>query len=163
MEHNNRMKKIQLTSGDYAIIDDELYDELSKITWMLGNRGYAYMKKYLGKIDGKYKYKTILMHRYIMGVKTGKQLDHINGNRLDNRCSNLRFCNQKENMANSRKPSTNTSGYKGVTWDRQRSKWVAYIYRGKSINLGGFTTKEEAHLAYIDAAKRYSGKFARWE
>lgn len=157
------MKKLRLTNGKYTLVDDAQYGELSQYTWMLNNSGYAYRKDYLGKIEGKYRYKTVLIHRHIMGATSGKQIDHINGNRLDNRRSNLRFCSQKDNMANSRKPSTNTSGYKGVSWDKQRNKWVAYIYREKSINLGGFGTVEEAHLAYIDAAKKHSGEFARWE
>lgn len=155
------MKYIILTSGNKVKVDDFKYNECLSYTWLENNNGYAYRKDYLGKIDGKYKYKSVLMHRWLTNAPRGKSIDHINGDSLDNRISNLRLCLNSENVRNAKRICTNTSGYKGVSWDKVRNKWTAYIYHGKSINLGGYDLKEEAALAYDVAAKKYFGEYAR--
>lgn len=154
------MKYIMLTNGNRAIIDDLDYDLVQGRTWMEG-KSFVYAKDYLGKIGGKYKWRTVLLHRLIMNPPSKKVVDHINGDILDNRRDNLRVCLNKQNVRNAKLATTNTSGYKGVSWSRQRRKWVATIYHTKSINLGGFDTKEKAALAYDRAAKLLFGKYAR--
>lgn len=84
-------------------------------------------------------------------------IDHINGNKTDNRISNLRDVNSLLNMQNERKPRrTNTSGYLGVHWRKERSKWVAQVrVNGKNRRFGSFNTPEEAYQAYLEAKRLY--------
>lgn len=89
------------------------------------------------------------------------QIDHINGNRGDNRISNLRQASNSENLCNRKKPKNNTSGYKGVSWNSSRQAWQATIRRnGSNKNLGYFATREEAASIYGKAALQYHGEFA---
>lgn len=87
-------------------------------------------------------------------------LDHIDGNRVNNRWSNLRFATPLENSRNAGLPKDNTSGYRGVV--QSRGRWKAQIkFNGRSKHLGVFDTKEEAALAYETAAKDHFGEFYR--
>lgn len=105
--------------------------------------------------------KTTYMHRVIMNCPEGMQVDHINGNKKDNRRSNLRICSASQNMANRSKPSNNTSGYKGVGWRKSRCKWIASIRVNSNLyHLGSFDCKHQAALTYDIAAKKYFGEFA---
>ncbi len=101
-----------------------------------------------------------LAHRlawlYIHGSWPKDQIDHINRIRTDNRISNLREVSHKQNMQNRSKPSTNTSGHTGVRWNKQRSKWQAYImHNRKHLHLGYFSILEEAVAARKAAEKLY--------
>ena len=88
-------------------------------------------------------------------------IDHIDNNPLNNRIENLRLCNLSENARNANKRVDNSSGYKGVSWHKQSSKWVAQItVNGKRKHLGFFKDKEEAHEAYCEASKAIYGDFA---
>lgn len=101
------------------------------------------------------------MHRLITGAGAGQQVDHINGNKLDNRRSNLRLCTQSENMRNRGATALNTSGFKGVHWSANDRKWRAGIkVEGKRIFLGLYLSKEEAAEAYNRAAESLHGLFA---
>ena len=81
------------------------------------------------------------MHRVIINAPKDMQVDHINGNRLDNRRCNLRLATDGQNMGNSKIPRHNTSGFKGVSWDKRREQWEAYISKkDKKIHLGRFDT-----------------------
>jgi hypothetical protein len=89
-------------------------------------------------------------------------IDHVNGNKSDNRLINLRLCKHEENMRNSKRPMTNKSGYKGVSFDKERSKWSASIsINNKTVKIGRFDTPELAHMAYCKAAAELHGEFAR--
>ena len=102
------------------------------------------------------------MHRAIMEITSKLQTDHINGNGLDNRRKNLRVCTHQENVINSRKQKNNTSGYKGVGWEKRRKKWIARITKsGKNKYLGQFDTAKQAYAAYCEAAKELHKDFAR--
>jgi hypothetical protein len=104
------------------------------------------------------------VHREIMGAKKGESVDHINGNKLDNRKENLRICTHTENMWNTKKPKTNKSGIKGVHWQEDRQKWSAQIsYKGKTIPLGRFNCFEDAVKARKQAEQQYHGEFVRNE
>lgn len=98
---------------------------------------------------------------YVYGVAPDK-IDHIDGDRDNNRIANLRACTNSQNSANSRIRSDNSSGLKGVSWDCTKKKWVAQIRcHGKSFHLGRFKSKIDASVAYSSAAVRFFGKFAR--
>lgn len=111
--------------------------------------------------------KIYLAHRLAWCYQTGEdpaefQIDHINGTRNDNRYCNLRIATKTENMRNSKKPSTNKTGFKGVHFDSAIGKFRACIRAGgKTKNLGSYNTAEEAHAAYCGAAKIYYGQFFR--
>lgn len=105
-------------------------------------------------------------HRVIWAVKTGEwpkgEVDHINGDILDNRWENLRIATHSQNMKNRGAPSNNTSGYKGVSFHRKKGKWRAAIHsEGKKYHLGYFNSAELASQAYEEAAKIHHGNFAR--
>lgn len=108
-----------------------------------------------------------LAHRLIWKMMTGDdppaEIDHIDGLRANNRWSNLRCASRAENSHNTRRPSTNTSGFKGVYWHEKAAKWRAVIKNGGDtpIHLGYFTRPEDAHAAYRAAAERMFGEFAR--
>jgi hypothetical protein len=90
------------------------------------------------------------------------QVDHINGNTLDNRKENLRICTQNQNGKNRLLNKNNVSGYKGVTYKKANKLWCAQIVVNyHKMYLGLFTTAEAAALAYNEAAKKYHGEFAK--
>ena len=100
---------------------------------------------------------------FVYGEWPQKQIDHINGNKSDNRISNLRLATASQNLSNKGITKSNTSGYKGVSFNRTKKKWMASIkVNKKSINLGYFLTPEEASEAYKAAAIKHHGEFASW-
>lgn len=101
------------------------------------------------------------MHRLIMGFPVNMEVDHINGDTLDNRRCNLRICTHAENMANRKIHRDNTSGYRGVYWSKERNMWRVQIYiNGKKIDRYDKTLKGAA-LKYNELALKYRGKDAR--
>lgn len=107
-----------------------------------------------------------LAHRVIWAIVYGEwpvnDIDHINMDRSDNRLANLRHATRGENTCNRGAQINNTSGFKGVTWDKRSMKWMAQIGAfGKNHNLGLFATAEEAHAAYRSASQRMHGEFSR--
>lgn len=102
------------------------------------------------------------LHREIMGAVSGQFVDHKDGNPLNNTRKNLRFCSKAENQYNQRKRLDNTSGYKGVYWNRLNKNWRVKInYKNKTIEVGSFSKATDAALAYDSAALKYHGQFAR--
>jgi len=106
------------------------------------------------RVKSRINQKLVRLHRLIAGaVEKDQKVDHINGNTLDNRRSNLRICSNSENLRNRGKNINNTSGYKGVS--KRRNKWAAQVkHNYKTIFLGLFDTPEEAHEAYKRAADK---------
>lgn len=150
------MKKIPLSQGKYALIDDKDFLAVSRYKWHVifnGNNWYARRHTKVsegGRRKGQY------LHRFLVG--DWKMIDHRNGNTLDYRRCNLRDCTSKENARNRRK-SRGISHYKGVILFRQ--KWCARIFvGGKNIHLGCFKEEKQAGEAYNSAARIHYGKFA---
>jgi hypothetical protein len=101
------------------------------------------------------------LHRFILDAPSALEVDHINGNGLDCRRSNLRLATHKQNLRNQAAHS-GTSRYKGVSWNRQRNGWDAQIcLNGKNRYLGRFRTEVEAAKAYNEGARLHFGEFAR--
>ena len=147
-----QMKRIPLTQGKFALVDNEDYDEFAKHTWRVTNSGYA-CRTLKHPV-------SVYMHKVILGAKPNEQGDHINGDRLDNRRRNLRLATNQQNLCNRGKQRNNTSGFKGVYWHKSCQKWGASIkLNGTKIHLGLFDGKEIAHAAYCGAAKMYHGEF----
>ena len=89
-------------------------------------------------------------------------LDHIDGDRTNNRMSNLRPTNDRLNCGNAKRYKNNTSGHKGVSWHITKKAWFANIrVHGKLVHLGKFNDPETAHEAYMTAARKHFGEFAR--
>jgi hypothetical protein len=97
----------------------------------------------------------------ILSAKHGEEVDHINGDGLDNRRANLRVCTHSENAKNKRKQRNNISGFKGVSFNKKMNRWKGQLeINGKSIYLGFYTDPIDAAKAYDEAARKYYGNFA---
>lgn len=102
-----------------------------------------------------------MLHRMIIKPPKGMVVDHINGNPSDCRKKNLRTGSQKQNSYNTRLAKNNKTGFKGVSWDKQRKKYAACIcVNRRTIHLGRFNTKVEAADAYDRAASFHFGQYA---
>jgi len=153
---NKSYRFIPLTRNKNAIVDVEDFEWLSQWNWhaRLTRNSNTF---YAARTDWGQK---IFMHREVLGCKT--EVDHKNGDALDNRKQNLRKSTHAQNMCNVGTPSNNTSGFKGVSWGRRENKWRSYItLHGKQKHLGFFPNKEDAAHAYDEAAKILHGEFAR--
>ena len=148
------MKKIPLTHGKFALVDDEDFDFLNQWKWHLSDGGYA-QRNNLTRIGvGKYKNRMLKMHRVVNETPDKLFTDHINRNKLDNRKCNLRNATKSLNGINRGKPSNNVSGFKGVHVDGM--SWRAEIaINGKRIKLGRFKKLEDAVSARLKAEKKY--------
>lgn len=157
------MKEIKLTQGKVTLVDDEWYEYLNQWKWCYSkwdqaNTGYAV------RTDGKRPNRqTIRMHSIIMGgISDDLEIDHRDGDGLNNQKYNLRLCTHAGNMMNAQRRKDNTSGYKGVGWSKHAHKWMARIrINDQYKNLGYFSTPEEAACAYNKAAQETQGDFAR--
>lgn len=156
------MKTIPLKgkSGKVALVDDEDYERLSVYNWHVVN-GYAKRK-----VDDR----DLAMSRDILGVPNGTGhavvVDHINGDKLDNRRQNLRICTQGENVVNSRKRRTHRgrppgSTHKGVSRNGPHRWRARIVVDGHERFLGNFNSEAQAAEAYRAAAREYFGDFAR--
>lgn len=154
------MKRIKLTKGRYALVDDSDYDELSNYKWCVIknlNTFYATSHAY---IDDKRT--TIRMHRIIMNPPEGMIIDHKNGDGLDNQKSNLRICTYSENSRNINSHKNSTSKYIGVSYSSSYGTWLSMIMvDGKNKSLGYFKTELEAAIIRNIAARKYYKEFAK--
>ena len=143
---------ITLSCGLTSVIDTRDRNLIEKSHWSINTHGYAQ-----GCLNGK----VVKLHRVIAHAAKGQHVDHISGDILDNRQSNLRLCTHAQNMCNKRLTVKNTSGFKGVTFCKSSGKWKAQIQSGgKGLGLGRFDSPEEAHKAYCFAASRLHEEFA---
>jgi len=151
---------IRTKTGIDFLIDEEDKEKLEGYSWHLQKPG-NYMSG--AKYKGQYKSEHVYLHRIITGAKKGEHVDHINGNKLDNRKSNLRICTQKENNRNTG-PRRNKQipKYKGVYKSRSAIKpYRSQIYSdGIFTHIGLFETAEEAAEAYNEVAKELYGEYA---
>lgn len=155
-------REIQLTTGEITLIDDSDYEVLSQWKWRKTNYGYAGRMKHIsgGWRAGNKKVKLILMHRLIMDVPEDMQTDHINGDRLDNRRSNLRIVTQLQNAQNSRKMASKNP-FMGTCLHKPTGKWQAQIRLwGKLTYLGLFESREAAAEIYKESARKNRGEFS---
>lgn len=156
------MKKIELTRGKFALVDDEDFEFLNQWKWYAQKSGKdRFYAVRCAMDDGKKKY--IYMHRQILAL-TDRNIygDHINGDSLNNQRSNLRVSTHKQNIRNCRSNGTNGSKYKGITFDKPTQKWRAQIMVDrKHYYLGIYEKDTDAAMAYNEAAKKHFGEFAR--
>lgn len=148
------------------IVNLDIQDsDLSERRWYVDEHGYAVRRPRDPQNTSKRYYERL--HRIILERKLGRPLlpseecEHIDTNPLNNHRDNLRVCNRQQNQRNRRAQSNSKSGYKGVSWCKQTSKWVARINVGnKALNLGRFINVTDAVKAYNTAATEYFGEFA---
>ncbi len=156
------MKKIALTQGKFAKVDDSDYDFLNKWKWTAVKDTKTFYATRHGKFSVEGNRNLVYMHRVILKTPKKLKTDHIDGDGLNNQRKNLRVCTDSQNAQNKSKPKNNTSGIKGVSWYSKGNKWRATInIQGKYVHLGYFTDKVDAYKAYCVACVKYHGDFAR--
>jgi hypothetical protein len=149
------MKYIKLNKNKRAMVDNKDYDWVSTYKWYANPHAGGWRA-----LTGK----GMSMHRLIMGFPVGLEVDHINGNQLDNRRLNLRVCTKTQNLQNSKLSKDSKNKYKGITFvKRYKIKpWKASIMlNGKRYWLGQYATQEDAGSAYDKKAVELFGEFAR--
>jgi len=158
------MREIPLTRGKVAIVDDDDFEELSRHRWHAVPGRYTwYAMRRVTIASRPQKQRGIPMHRQVLGVTDSRiHVDHVDGNGLDNRRSNLRPATHSTNQRNAAKQRGRSSRYKGVCWSKKLGKWQASICLGtRQLHLGVFTDEKEAAEVYDSAALEYFGSFAR--
>jgi hypothetical protein len=160
------MKLIQLSQGKCAKVDDDVFDLIKGFKWT-ATRGHKTFYAVRGEAVAPYKRRLIQMHRQILGAPPfpRAEVDHINGDGLDNQKANLRWCTHAENRRNEPKRKTKSiSRFKGVFYrpKLKKKRWMAQIkVQGRALFLGHFLTEEEAAEAYNKAALIYFREHAR--
>lgn len=153
-------KTIPLTHGAVAIVSNEDYKEVSRLSWYLTSHGYAANHTTSG---------FVYLHRFVNNTPDGYSTDHINGNKLDCTRINLRTATQSQNCANASKIKNRTSQFKGVCIKpgcgkdpTKNVRWIAYITKeGKRTHLGYYATELDAAWAYNIAATGMFGEFSK--
>ena len=146
------MPSVPLTLGRAALVDDRDYANLMQWQWRYSSNGYGVRTEV---INGKREY--IWMHRAIMNPLPHEIVDHISGNRLDNRRCNLRIVNKNQNQWNRRKNRNGSCTYKGVCWHEKG--WYARIrYQGRRIHLAYCDDIVQAAWLYDAAAYHFFGE-----
>ena len=147
--------KIPLTTGGYALVDTEDLDNVKKYTWYIDNSGYARSHLYNPR-------RSVSMHSLILPHGKEFCIDHISMDKLDNRRHNLRVVTYSKNSSNTNIHVNNTSGYRGVTFDKSAEQWRTTITREKRVTrIGRFDTPELAAKAYDEYCRKYDGEHAR--
>jgi hypothetical protein len=152
-------KEIQLTQGQVAIVDDDMYDYLNQWKWCVNNcNGKLYAVRSLSIPK---KRKIIYMHRFIVKNDSEMHTDHCNGNTLDNRKINLRICTNSQNLMNQKIHKNNKSGYKGIYFNKRTNRFDVYIsIDKKQRRVGVYKDVKDAIKNYNEAAIKYYGEFA---
>lgn len=147
---------VGLRGGETALIDYADAELVAGFRWYLGANGYVYADRFCWRIA---------LHRLIAGPREKEHVDHINGDPLDNRSSNLRIATPSQNSANrgaDRRRGGTTSRYKGVSWSTSKNRWVVYIHvNGKTRYVGRSLDEVTAADMYDRAAVATWGEFAR--
>ena len=158
------VRQIELTRGKVALVDDEDYERLAAHKWYARAKSRYGLTYYAMRrcCNPDIHTTTVRMHRVIMDAPPGMQVDHINGNGLDNRRDNLRLATHSQNQANRRyKAPGKSSQFLGVSWRKREKQWRAQIgINGKLRWLGRFDAEIDAALAYNEAALELHGEFA---
>jgi hypothetical protein len=158
------VKSIPLSQGFVAIVDDVDFDALAGFTW-LAHRSRRTVYAHRWQYDANGARQRIIMHRVLLGAPSGVQVDHRNGDGLDNRRENLRLARNGENAINWQRTYPKSSRFRGVSWCRKSGVWIASIRARRTgnpntVHLGTFTDEVEAAKAYDLAALQHHGDFA---
>jgi hypothetical protein len=152
--------ELPLSQGLCALVDDVDYAELSRFKWSAAKRGDAFYA--VRGIGGRANRRLVYLHRVILNAQHGQDVDHVNGDGLDNRRGNIRIATTAENMHRRDASKQNASGYRGVGFEQRRGKWSAQIKLDRRCYfLGYFNDPLDAARAYDKAAAEMHGEFAR--
>lgn len=149
------MKIIYTRKQEEILVDDDWYEMLNYVPWQIAG-GYAVSSNSFKIIKRCFldRMHRLILNAPVVNAKT-TPVDHINGNKLDNRRSNLRICSHGDNMRNSKTNSKNTSGYRGVHFDKKESMWKSQIKNNsKQKTIGLFSCKEIAAWAWNKEASK---------
>jgi len=153
------MKRIPLSQGLFALVDNKDYDDLMQFKWFAKKEhGIFYAARTLS-VKGKKK--TLRMHSFLLKLEKGQEGDHRNHEGLDNRRMNLRVCTHSQNSKNRKKTVGTSSRFKGVYWVKRLRKWSCRIGTDGKHNLGLFADETEAARVYDMKAKELFGEFAQ--
>jgi len=161
------MKRVPLSQGYYALVDDRDYRRVSQFKWSVWHpkrntdKYTPYAFRTINKPNGSRSMQRL--HRFILGVADPRvKVDHEDGNGLNNRRKNIRRATPSQNGYNKKNQSNNTSGFKGVDWIAPMNKWRVRITAArKTITVGFYSSKAAAGRARAKAARKYHGRFAR--
>lgn len=152
------MKKIKLTQNKYTIVDDADFAMLNQYKWYFHKAGYALRTCHKPRNGKKQETFKVYMHHAVIGKYIGMDIDHIDGNALNNQRSNLRVCSHLENVMNRKKvDKTATSIFKGVYWNKKENRWYARVAQKW---VGSFKKEIDAAKAYNQKALEFFGDFA---
>jgi len=150
---NEPVVRVEIHPNKSVLIDLDDLAKVSAHSWCIAGKG---------RVRARVSTKRIYLHRFIMSPPSGSVVDHVNGDPLDNRKTNLRICSPAENAKNRSKNKISSSSYKGVRWHKVTARWCAVIKsNGKQYWLGLFKNEKDAALAYDSAARRLHGEFAK--
>lgn len=151
------MQKIKLTKGKFAIVDDRDFSYLSQWKWYAGEgQGGCYAQRSSVNKNTKSGRSIILMHRVILCAGKGEYIDHQNHNTLDNTRQNLSKGSSRDNQRNQKLFSSNTTGFQGLWYDKNRKRWRATIgVNNKDVFIGRYKDKEDAIKARKEAEIKY--------
>lgn len=158
------MVEVPLIHGKVALIDDEDAERILAYNWTLNHdpnrrRQIFYAVRYAYK-EGTKSRTVIQMHRVILNAPAGMEVDHINGDGLDNRRANLRLATRAQNLRNTHREKGRT-GYRGIYWHKRNRMYHALImHDGRKHSLGYYYNAEQAARAYDYAAYHMHGEFA---
>ena len=153
--------KIFLTQNKWVVVNINDYGRIKGYHWCaMKNSGNWYAMTHIPKLGGGHK--TKYMHQLLLPVDTEWEVDHIDGDGLNNRMSNLRRVNRQQNSMNRDIRKDSTSKIKGVYWHKSSGKWQSNIMiKGESIHLGLFLSIDDAISARKAAEVKYFGEFSR--
>ena len=152
------MKEIPLTQEKVALVDDEDFEQLSQFKWYAIRMGRLIYAAHQQRVFSGYSgQRLLLMHSQILKRHSNAvEVDHIDGNGLNNIRSNLRLVTRRQNCQNYH--ITKTSRFPGVSWDKTYGRWQSHVWFGQThIALGRFDTEEEAYSEYVGAIASNDG------
>lgn len=162
-QNQNETVQIPLSKGYFSTIDREDFERVSQHKWTaLKTPWTVYARRTWVGPEGKQH--SMYLHRFIMQAEKGIEIDHRDSNGLNNVRSNLRFATKSDNSQSQKKKKSNTSGHKGVRFNKQARSWVAFIGANNTqYHLGSFKTKQEAIAARIAAGNLLHKDFHKIE
>ena len=150
---------VPLSNGLHAAVDPEDFDRVMQHIWNARQAPDSDRWYVSAAICGK----RVKLHQFVMNAAPGELYDHVSRDGLDNRKQNLRLATDSQNAMNRKRDRRNTSGFKGVSWNKDLHRWQAVIGSGgrKVKRLGFYDTPEEAARAHDEKARKLFGPFAR--